>query len=140
MISPRPPFKFGTVCLWRGDPEAYVREVEIADDVGYEMICGGDSQSVYRELYVSLAVAAVHTRRARLGPMVTNPITRHPAVTASAIASVDELSNGRAILGIGTGDSAIRNLGERAARLAELRAYIVALKGLLRGETVEWRG
>lgn len=132
--------RFGTVCLWRGDVDAYIAEVELADSLGYDMICGGDSQSVYREVYVGLAVAALNTDRARLGPMVTNPITRHPAVTASAIATIDDLSGGRAILGIGTGDSAIRNLGERAASLADLRAYVVALHGLLRGETVDWHG
>ncbi|HEX2849364.1 MAG TPA: LLM class flavin-dependent oxidoreductase [Acidimicrobiales bacterium] len=132
--------RFGTVCLWRSDSVAYGREVELADELGFDMICGGDSQSVYREVYVGLAVAAMRTRGALLGPMVTNPITRHPAVTASAIATIDELSGGRAILGIGTGDSAIRNLGEKAATLAALREYVVALRGLLRGETVGWRG
>jgi 5,10-methylenetetrahydromethanopterin reductase len=95
---------------------------------------------VYREVYVSLAVTAMRTREALIGPMVTNPVTRHPAVTASAIATIDELSGGRAILGIGTGDSAIRNLGERASTVAGLREYIVALKGLLRGESVDWHG
>ena len=134
------PMRFGTVCLWRNDPGVYANEVAVADEVGFDLICGGDSQSVYREVYVSLAVAAMRTERALLGPMVTNPITRHPAVTASAIASIDELSGGRAILGIGSGDSAIRNLGEKAAKLAELREYIVTLQGLFRGETVEWRG
>jgi 5,10-methylenetetrahydromethanopterin reductase len=132
--------RFGTVCLWRGDRTAFAAEVELADSLGFDLICGGDSQSVYREVYVTLAVAALHSERARLGPMVTNPITRHPAVTASSIASIDELSGGRAVLGIGTGDSAIRNLGERAASLAELRAYVVALQGLLRGEVVDWHG
>lgn len=134
------PFRFGTVCLWRDDPARYAEEVAVADDVGFDLVCGGDSQSVYREVYVSLTVAALRTSRTLLGPMVTNPITRHPAVTASAIASIDELSGGRAILGIGSGDSAIRNLGEKAAKLADLRAYIETLQGLLRGETVEWHG
>lgn len=132
--------RFGTVCLWRNDPAVYANEVAVADEVGFDLICGGDSQSVYREVYVSLSVAAMRTRRALLGPMVTNPITRHPAVTASAIASIDELSGGRAMLGIGSGDSAIRNLGEKAAKLAELRAYIETLQALLRGEAVDWHG
>lgn len=138
--TPTASMRFGTVCLWRDDPDRYGEEVAVADEVGFDLVCGGDSQSVYREVYVSLTVAALRTTRARLGPMVTNPITRHPAVTASAIASIDDLSGGRAILGIGTGDSAIRNLGLRAARLDDLRRYILALKGLLRGETVEWDG
>lgn len=132
--------RFGTVCLWRDHPAKFGEEVAVADTVGFDLVCGGDSQSVYREVYVGLTVAALRTERALLGPMVTNPITRHPAVTASAIASIDELSGGRAILGIGSGDSAIRNLGEKAAKLAELRAYVETLQALFRGETVNWRG
>jgi 5,10-methylenetetrahydromethanopterin reductase len=132
--------KLATVCLWRDDPDAFVTEVQDADALGYEMICVGDSQSVYREVYVSLAVAALHSSRARLGPMVTNPITRHPAVTASAIATIDELSGGRAIMGIGTGDSAVRNLRHRPATLAELERYVTAVQRLTRGEDIEYDG
>ena len=62
-----------------------------------------DSQSLFRELCVSLTVAALETERVQLGPSVTNPLTRHPAVMASAIASLHELSGGRAFLGIGIG-------------------------------------
>lgn len=132
--------QFGTVCLWRDDPQAFVREVELADTLGYDMINVGDSQSMYREVYVSLAVAALHTTRARLGPLVTNPVTRHPAVTASAIATIDELSGGRAMLGIGTGDSAVRNLRHRPGRLAELEAYVTSVQQLTRGNEVEFDG
>ena len=84
------------------------REVE---DAGFEWLGVADSQSVFREMYVALTVAALHTRRVRLGPLVTNPLTRHLVVTASAIASVDELSGGRAVLGLGSGDSAIYTIG-----------------------------
>ncbi len=59
-----------------------------AEDTGFEWLGVADSQSVFRELYVALTVAALHTRRVRLGPLVTNPLTRHLVVTASAIASV----------------------------------------------------
>src|SRR5260370_2921312 len=78
-----------------------------AEDTGFEWLGGADSQSVFLELYVALTLAALHTRRGRLGPLVTNPLTRHLVVTASAIASVDELSRGRAPLVLGSGDSAI---------------------------------
>ena len=78
-----------------------------AEDAGFELLGVGDSQSVFREAYVSLTVAALATRRARLGPLVSNPVTRHPVVTASAISSLDEVSDGRAVLGLGSGDSAL---------------------------------
>ena len=58
----------------------------VAEDTGFEWLGVADSQSVFRELYVALTVAALHTRRVRLGPLVTNPLTRHLVVTASAIA------------------------------------------------------
>ena len=75
-----------------------------------------------------------------LGPTVSNPLTRHPAVAASAIASINELSGGRAFLGLGSGDSAVLNLGLRPARLAELHHYIQNVREMLAGETSEYRG
>src|SRR5260370_211837 len=71
-----------------------------AEDTGFEWLGVADSQSVFRELYVPLTVAALHTRRVRLGPLVTNPLTRHLVVTARAIASVDQLSAARAVLAL----------------------------------------
>ena len=85
-------------------------------------------------------MAANATSRVRLGPTVTNAFTRHPAVAASAIAAIDELSGGRAFLGIGSGDSAILNLGLRPARLASLHEYVQALRTILSGQTFEYKG
>jgi len=71
---------------------------------------------------------------------VTNAITRHPAVAASGIATVDEIAPGRAFFGIGSGDSAILNLAERPSTLADLRAYVETVRALhTKGETT-WRG
>ena len=86
--------------------------------MGFDYVGIADSQSLARELYVTLGVVAASTGRVMLGPTVTNPLTRHPAVAASAIASINELSGGRAFLGLGSGDSAVLNLGLRPARLA----------------------
>jgi 5,10-methylenetetrahydromethanopterin reductase len=71
---------------------------------------------------------------------VTNPVTRHPAVAASGIAPVDEIAPGRAFFGIGSGDSAILNLAERPATLADLRAYVEAVRALQARGEVFWRG
>ena len=131
--------KFG-VTLLPTSYESFRRHVRLAESVGFDCIGVADSQSLFRELVVSLTVAAMETERVRLGPTVTNPLTRHPAVMASAIASLHELSGGRAFLGIGTGDSAILNLGLRPARLATLREYIGALRSFLSGEPAEYRG
>ena len=75
-----------------------------------------------------------------VGPMVTNPHTRHPAVAAGAMASVQELSGGRVFFGIGTGDSAIINLGLRPAKVDEFARYCTTVAGLCAGEAVTWEG
>jgi hypothetical protein len=95
----------GTIVLW-DSLEAFRERLRTADALGYELIGVGDSPAVYHELYVSLAVAATETSRGRVGPVVTNPLSRHPLITATAIAAVDDLSAGRAFVGIGTGESA----------------------------------
>ncbi len=120
--------------------DSFRRHVRLAESVGFDYIGVADSQSLFRELFVSLAVAATETARVHLGPSVTNPLTRHPAVTASAIASLQELSGGRAFLGIGTGDSAILNLGLRPARLRALREYVAAVRAFLSGDSAEYLG
>lgn len=115
-------------------------DARLAEAAGFDLLGIGDSQSLFQEVYVSLAVASVHTSRVRLGPTVTNPLTRHPAVTAAAIASVNELSGGRAFLGLGTGDSAVLNLGLRPAKVDELREYVTTLRALWSGTPTAYRG
>jgi 5,10-methylenetetrahydromethanopterin reductase len=135
----RPAARFGIVFL----PESLTGWGDLcrlAEDVGFEWLGVADSQSVFRELYVALTVAALHTRRVRLGPLVTNPLTRHLVVTASAIASVDELSGGRVALGLGSGDSAIYTVGAPPATLAGLEDSVATLGRLTAGETVERAG
>jgi 5,10-methylenetetrahydromethanopterin reductase len=117
-----------------------VADARLAEDVGFSLVGVADSQSVFRELYTTLALCAQATRRVRIGPSVTNPVTRHPAVAASGMATIEEIAPGRAFFGIGSGDSAILNLAERPATLADLRAYVEAVRALhARGEAV-WRG
>jgi 5,10-methylenetetrahydromethanopterin reductase len=111
-----------------------------AEETGFDLLGVADSQSVFRELYVALAVAARETSRIRLGPLVTNPLTRHLVVTASAISSVDELSRGRAILGLGSGDSAIFTLGAPPATLAGLEDAVVTLGRLTEGAALDRSG
>ena len=92
-------------------PDTYAHWCRLSEEAGFDVIWVPDSQSLYRELYVSCAICAANTTRTLLGPNVTNPLTRHPATAASAIATVDEFSGGRALFGIATGDSAVLNLG-----------------------------
>jgi 5,10-methylenetetrahydromethanopterin reductase len=131
--------RFGLVCLPRSVASA-VADATLAEEVGFSLVGIADSQSVFRELYTVTALCAQATRRVLIGPTVTNPITRHPAVAASAIATVDETAPGRTVFGLGSGDSAILNLGERPATLAGLRAYLAAMRALLAGRETDWQG
>jgi 5,10-methylenetetrahydromethanopterin reductase len=117
-----------------------VSDARLAEEVGFSLVGVADSQSVFRELYVTLALCAQATRRVHVGPSVTNPVTRHPAVAASAIASVDEIAPGRAFFGIGSGDSAILNVAERPATLAGMRAYVDAVRALQTKGDAVWNG
>ena len=73
---------------------------------------------------MTLSVISSATERVVIGPTVTNPLIRYPAVMASGLASIQEIAGGRAFLGIATGDSAIYNLGERPLGLAGLKEYV----------------
>jgi 5,10-methylenetetrahydromethanopterin reductase len=107
---------------------------------GWDGMSLTDSQNLSPDVYVALSVAAQATTRLQLGPGVTNPVTRHPAVTAGAIASVHALSQGRAMLGLGRGDSSLFNIGRKPAPRAEFEPYLTAVQAYLRGETTDQHG
>ncbi len=111
------------------------QEIEAA---GWDGMLVVDSQNLSGDPYVSLALAATVTTRIGLGTGVTNSVTRHAAATATAIASVNRISNGRAVLGIGRGDSALAHLGRAPARLAQFERYLRHLQLYLAGESVSF--
>lgn len=123
------------------DLRSYPALVRASEEAGFELFGVPDSQaSVFRECHVAMAVAALHSRRMRVGPWVGVPATRHPAVVAAALASLHELVPGRVVAAFGTGYSGVFNLGMRPARMATLGAYVAAVRTLLRGESAEWHG
>ena len=131
--------KFG-VSLVPHNLKETAASARLAEDLGFDYVGIPDSQSLWKELYLSLGVVAGATSKVGIGPTVTNALTRHPAVAASAIATLNEMSGGRAYFGIGTGDSAILNLGLRPARLKELEEYIEAMRAILSGEPYDYKG
>lgn len=112
----------------------------LAEELGFAGVWVADSQSVFRDAYALLTLCAARTRRVRLATGVTNPVTRHPAVLAANLATLDELSGGRAVLGMGVGESAVRTLGLRPATLAELEETVSALRSLWQRQATVWRG
>jgi 5,10-methylenetetrahydromethanopterin reductase len=131
--------KFGTIEIPRSIDSA-VYHAQLAESVGFDFLGVADSQSLYREVYMTAALMAKATERALIGPAVTNFITRHLAVTASAMGTLDEVSGGRALLGVASGDSAIYNIGERPTKLAEMREAMLALRNMFDGQLAPWRG
>lgn len=121
-----------TVASPRGSADFAAR----AEAAGWHGMLVVDSQNLSGDPYVALAMAATTTATLGLGTGVTNHVTRHPAVTASAIASIQKLSNGRACLGIGRGDSALAHLGHAPGRLGAFEKTIQALQIYLAGGAV----
>jgi 5,10-methylenetetrahydromethanopterin reductase len=112
----------------------------LGESLGYRQLWYTDVRFL-RDCYVSLAAVALHTERIRLGPGVTDPYTRHPALTAAAIATLDELSRGRALLGLGIGGYGFGQIGlEGRLPVAAMRETVEAVRRLLRGEEVTLEG
>jgi 5,10-methylenetetrahydromethanopterin reductase len=123
-------------------PEPAIAEsfAQRAEAAGWDGVVVVDSQNLTGDPYVGLAMMGRATERIGLATGVTNPVTRHPAATASAIASVQEYSGGRAVLGIGRGDSALFHVGREPAPVAVFERYLRQLAGYLRGEEVDLDG
>ena len=129
--------KFGINRQDAESPARFADDVARLESLGWDCAWLPDSQLRRRDTYVLLAAAAQATESIGLGTLLVNPITRHPSVTASSIATVDELAPGRVSLGFGAGDTAVRLSGLRPARVAEMEDAIVLMRGLLAGEEIE---
>ena len=111
-----------------------------AEAAGFEYGWLFDSHVLWRDPYPLLTLMAGATDKLRLGTCVTNPGTREPTVTASSLATLDELSEGRMDLGIGRGDSARRVLGKPPITLAHTEEAIRVIRALVAGETIAYEG
>ena len=124
-----------------GYPAPRLAEIaRLAERSGYDYFWLADER-FFREVYASLTHVAHVTERIQLGPCVTDPYSRHPALTAMAIATLDDISGGRAVLGIGAGVSGFRELGiAREKPAVAIRESVELIRRLLRGETVTYKG
>jgi 5,10-methylenetetrahydromethanopterin reductase len=111
-----------------------------AEGEGFDGVSFGDTQCINADPFVGLTAAALVTSTLKLGVGVTNPVTRHPAVTACSIASLQVESAGRAVLGIGRGDSAVSRLNLPAAPVEALETYVLRLQRYLAGDVVDLDG
>ncbi len=120
-------------------PAAAVGEaVRAAERAGFDEVWFPDSQLLWRDVFAVSSVAALASSRITLGVAVTNVVTRHPSVLASAARTVAELAPGRFVLGIGVGNSSLVPIGLPPVRGAELRARVAVIRSLLAGSPVEF--
>jgi 5,10-methylenetetrahydromethanopterin reductase len=111
-----------------------------AEELAYAGIWVADSHSLMRDVYSILSVLAIQTKQLQLASGVTLTVTRHPAVLANSWATLQELSGGRAICGIGVGESAVYNLGLKPERLVVFEEKLTVIRTLLRGDSVVYEG
>jgi probable F420-dependent oxidoreductase len=114
--------------------------IGMAEEHGFESGWTYDSPILWQEPYPLLTLMAQRTSTMRLGLCVTNPVTREPAVTASAYATLQDISGGRMLMGMGRGDSAVRVMGRKPTPIAEFERRLAMIKEFTNGRPVEWEG
>jgi 5,10-methylenetetrahydromethanopterin reductase len=121
-------------------PDELIRLGQLAEELGYTHLWYTDIR-LFRECYIGLAALAANTARIALGPGVTDPFSRHPGLTAAMMATLDELAEGRAVLGLGLGGTSFKELGITVSRpLTALREAVDVIRRLWRGEEVTVQG
>ena len=113
--------------------------VEI-EAMGFDYLLCPDTQNLAPDPYGQLSLVAEATERLRLGTGVTNPLTRDAAVSATAIATLQQQSNGRAVCVIGRGDSSAEHIGKKNATTKQLRTYVERMQAYMAGEVVDRDG
>lgn len=118
-----------------------ITEVDLAveaERVGYDFVWVWDSPMIRSSLWSVLTLVADRTTTIRLGPGVAIPALRMAPVTANAIATINRLAPGRTFLGVGTGNTALRAMGQLPMRVSDFAEHLRVIRGLLAGDTVEY--
>lgn len=126
--------KFGISVSQIGEVDLTVE----AERVGYDFVWVWDSPMIRSNLWALLALVADRTSTIRVGSGVAIPALRMAPVTANAIATINRLAPGRTFLGVGTGNTALRAMGQRPMKLADFAEHLRVIRGLLAGETVDY--
>jgi 5,10-methylenetetrahydromethanopterin reductase len=121
-------------------PGKAVPAARAAEAAGFDIFHLTDSQCLRGDVYTQMMLCGQATDRIRLATGVTNPLTRHPSVTAASIISIQAECNDRAILGIGRGDSSVLHIGRKPATMEIYGRYVRELQAYLEGETVDQNG
>ena len=122
------------------EPRRAARTAKFVEELGFASLIVPDSQNLVPDVWGQLMLAATATTRLRLGPGVSNSVTRDAAVTASAALSLQAESDGRAVLAIGRGDSAVQRIGRGLDPVARFERYLAMVQAYLAGEAVDRDG
>ncbi len=129
---------FGVTVLPDPPYQRLIGLVKLAEAQGFEYGWTYDSHVLWQESMPVMALLADQTSTIKLGHMVTNPATRDPTVLASAYATLHDISNGRMVMGVGRGDSAVRYIGRKPMKVADFEEALAMVKPFMNGDEVRW--
>ena len=132
--------RFGITFKLDMGPDRVIALTRQAESAGFAYAWSFDSHLLWLEPYPLLTLMAVNTQKMRLGTLVTNPIVRDATVTASLLATLNVISNGRMDLGIGRGDSSRRVMGKKPATMERLEEAVRVIRTLTRGDEILYDG
>ncbi|MGZ8604652.1 MAG: TIGR03842 family LLM class F420-dependent oxidoreductase [Actinomycetota bacterium] len=131
---------FGVTFMLDPPVSRVVDWAKLAESNGFDYVWAWDSHVLWQDIYPVFTMIATNTERVRIGPCVTNPATRDVTVTASALATLNEISGGRMVMGIGRGDSARRVIGKQPVTVEHLEEACRTIKELAEGREVDLDG
>jgi probable F420-dependent oxidoreductase len=131
---------FGVTVLPDPPYQRMIELMKLAEDHGFEYAWTYDSHILWEESYATLPLAAAQTSKIKLGHFVTNPGIRDPTITASWYATMQDITNGRMVMGIGRGDSSRRVVGLKPVKVDEFERRLQMIRDLMNGRAVEWNG
>ena len=129
---------FGVTVLPDPPYQRLVELMVLAESHGFEYGWTYDSHVLWQDSFPILTLAAAATTTMKFGHQVTNPGTREPTVVASLYATLHDISDGRMVMGIGRGDSAVRYIGRQPVKVAEFERDLAMIKPFMNGEEVLW--
>src|SRR6187402_603457 len=132
------PLSFGVTVLPDPPSDRLVGLFQLAESHGFEYGWTYDSHVLWQESFPLLTLAVQATSTMEFGHCVTNPGTREPTVLASGYATLQDISDGRMVMGIGRGDSARRYIGQKPVRVAEFERRCQMIRDFMNGREVEW--
>lgn len=131
---------FGVTFMLDPPPSRVVELAKLAEENGFDYVWAWDSHVLWQDVYPIFTLIATNTERVRIGPCVTNPATRDITVTASALATLNQISGGRMVMGIGRGDSARRVIGKPPVTVEHLEQACRQIRDLAEGREIEYEG